>query len=259
MTSHATRLWALDGATFTVDTGLLVVNGSGEITIPVPTFLIEHPRGLVLFDTGVVPHASVDPEGVYGELAEHINIAFTPEQRVDRQIESLGFKTEDVTHVVVSHAHFDHTGGLYLFPNAKFFIGAADLPYAYWPMPAAQAFFRTADFDPTRAFRWNQIDGDHDLFGDGSITVLSMPGHTPGNSSLMVRLPSQTFMLTGDTVHVRAALENELPMASDFSTKQSVDSIRRLAQLSEANDAELWIAHDPEDWAKYYLAAKAYE
>ncbi|MQA17213.1 MAG: MBL fold metallo-hydrolase [Pseudonocardiaceae bacterium] len=259
MTSHATRLWALDGAWFTVDTGLLVVNGSGDVTLPVPTFLIEHPRGLVLFDTGVVPQASVDPHGVYGELAEHVNIDFTPDKQVDRQIEALGFSTTDVTHVVVSHSHFDHTGGMYLFPQAKFFIGGADLPYAYWPMPAASVFFRTADLDPTRGFDWNPLAGDHDLFADGSVTVLSMPGHTPGNSSLMVRLANRTFMLTGDTVHVREALDNELPMPSDYSTKTAVDSVRRLAQLSAADDADIWIAHDPQDWAKFFKGAKAYE
>lgn len=262
MTTTATgtikRLWALDGATLTLDSGLLVLGAAGEVTIPVPTFLIEHDRGLVLFDTGIVPEASVDPDGVYGELAEHVGLRFTPEQRVDRQIEGLGYKTSDVTHVVLSHAHFDHSGGMYLFPQAKFYIGAADLPYAFWPHPAASVFFRRPDIEATRSFDWHPLAGDHDLFGDGSITVLAMPGHTPGNSSLLVRLPDRYFMLTADTVHLRSALTDTLPMGSDYNTRESVESIRRLRQLSESHDAHIWIAHDPEDW-KAFAAPKCYQ
>lgn len=247
----AKRLWALDGATLTMDSSHLVLGAEGIVTIPVPTFLIEHERGLVLFDTGIAPEASVDPEGVYGDLAAFVGLAYTPDQRVDRQIEKLGFKTEDVTHVIVSHAHFDHTGGLYLFPQAKFYIGAADLPYAFWPQPAAALFFRRPDIDATRSFAWNPLQGDFDLFGDGSIRVLSMPGHTPGNSSLLVRLANREVLLTGDTVHLRSALSDELPMGSDYNTLDAVTSIRRLRQIADSRGADVWIAHDPEDWRAF--------
>lgn len=248
---EATRLWALDGATFTLDSGILVVHAEGEVTIPVPTFLIEHPKGLVLFDTGIVPEAADDPRAVYGDQADHIQIAFTQEQRVDRQIEAAGFRVDQVTHVLVSHSHFDHTGGLHLFPNAQFYIGAGDLQYAFWPMPAASAYFRPPDIEATRAFAWNQILGDFDLFGDGSIIFLDMPGHTPGNRSLQVRLPHRTVLLTGDTVHLRSALEEEVPMGSDYNTLQAVQSVRRLRQLQSSLDAQVWIAHDPEDWQMF--------
>jgi N-acyl homoserine lactone hydrolase len=254
----AKRLWALDGATFTLDSGLLVLGAVGEVTIPVPTYLIEHERGLVLMDTGVVPEAAVDPAGAYGELAEHIGLRFTAEQRVDKQIEALGYRVTDVTHVIVSHAHFDHTGGLYLFPHAKFYIGGADLPYSFWPNPAAAAFFRRPDIEATRAFDWNPLDGDHDLFGDGSITILAMPGHTPGNSSVLVRLPDRTFLLTGDTVHLRSALTDTMPMGSDFNTRDSITSIRRLRQIADSHAAEVWVTHDPEDW-KDFSAPRCFE
>jgi glyoxylase-like metal-dependent hydrolase (beta-lactamase superfamily II) len=258
-TGEARKLWALDGATFTLDSGLLVVGGQGEVTVPVPSFLIEHPRGLVLFDTGIVPDAVDDPRAVYGALADEIQMDFTAEQRVDSQVRALGYRTEDVTHVVVSHSHFDHTGGVPLFPNSDFYIGRGDLPYAYWPMPAAEVFFHTAELDAARDYKWNQVDGDHDLFGDGAITLLEMPGHTPGNKALLVRLPNRTVLLTGDTVHLRQAVEEDLPMPSDYSTLQSVWSIRRLQQLAKAHDAMVWIAHDPQDWAAYQHAPSHYD
>ncbi|OLT41669.1 MBL fold metallo-hydrolase [Saccharomonospora sp. CUA-673] len=255
----AKRMWALPGAEFTLDTGIMVVNGQGQVTIPVPSFLIEHDRGLVLFDTGIAFEAADDAKGVYGDLADLVGLAYGPDDRLDRQIEALGYKTSDVDHVIVSHAHFDHAGGVRLFPNAELYIGEGDLPYAFWPLPAATPFFRTADFDTTRNWKWNQLSTDHDLFGDGSIVIYRMPGHTPGNTSMLVRLPNQTFLLTGDTVHLRQALTEDLPMPSDYNTLHAVRSIRRVKQLATAHDATVWISHDPEDWATLKHAPTCYE
>lgn len=255
----ARRMWALDGATLTLDRGIMVVGDSGTVTIPVPTFLIEHARGLVLVDTGLNPRAADDPYAEYGQLADDAGIAFRPEQRVDRQIEAVGYRTGDVKHVICSHAHFDHTGGLSLFPNAQLYVGTPDLSYAFWPYPAGSVFFHTTDLEETRRYHWNPLRGDHDLFGDGSIVVLQMPGHTPGNCSVVVRLEHHEFLLTADTVHLRAALAGDLPMPSDFNTQQAVDSIRRLRQVSMSRDAAIWIAHDPEDWAEHSAAPHAYE
>jgi N-acyl homoserine lactone hydrolase len=256
-TGTATRLWALDGATFTLDRGILVVGGTGDIHIPVPTYLIQHSRGLVLFDTGIAPEAVDDPEGTYGGLAAHLGLEYTAELRVDAQLEAIGFKADDITHVVISHSHFDHTGAITLFPNARFYIGAQDLSYAYWPMPAASPFFRTADIEPARGFDWHPLTGDHDLFGDGSIQILSLPGHTPGNSGVLVRLPHQNVMLTGDTVHVPEALSDDLPMPSDYSTLDAVRSIRRMKQIALAEDATIVIQHDPDDWARLRAIGEA--
>lgn len=255
----ARRMWALDGATLTLDSGILVVGEAGTVTIPVPTFLIEHSRGLVLVDTGLDPRAADDAHAVYGGLADDAGIAFRPEQRVDRQIEAIGYKLTDVKHVICSHTHFDHTGGLSLFPHAQLYVGAPDLPYAYWPNPAGAVFFHTPDLEATRGFNWNPLAGDHDVFGDGSVVILRMSGHTPGNCSVLVRLEHHAFLLTADTVHLRSALEADLPMPSDFNTQQAVDSIRRLRQVSIAHDAQVWIAHDPQDWAEHEHAPYAYD
>src|SRR5699024_11069117 len=230
----AQRMWALDGARLTMGRDHLVVGDSGTVTIPVPTFLIEHPRGLVLVDTGLAPDSAGDPYPVYGDLVDRLGIEFEPEQRVDRQIEALGFDVSDVDHVIVSHTHFDHTGGLGLFPHAQLYVGLGDLPYAYWPNTAAAPFFHLPSLDATRGFNWNYLAADHDLFGDSSIQILQMPGHTPGNCSVLVRLPNHAFLLTSDTVHLRSALDGDLPMPSDFNTEKAVQSIRRMRQIANA-------------------------
>ncbi|MCL4423239.1 MAG: N-acyl homoserine lactonase family protein [Actinobacteria bacterium] len=259
--SHPTvkRLWALDSPTFTLDNAILMVGATGTATVPMPAYLIEHSKGLVLFDTGLVPAAADDPEAVYGPLAQFLGLQFSPEQRLDNQLQALGYKVSDVTHVVASHTHFDHSGGLYLFPEAKFYVGTGDLRYAMWPDPAGAAFFRREDIELTRSYNWTQIPTDHDLFGDGSLVILHTPGHTPGELSLLVRLPSRNFILTGDTVHLRQALEEEIPMPYDANTELSIRSIQRLKLLRESADATVWISHDPDDWAELEHAPKCYE
>lgn len=256
----AKRLWALDAPTITVDQSLMMVGGSGLVAIPMPAFLIEHAAGLVLFDTGLAPAAADDPQSVYGPLAEAFDMRFPAELRVDRQLQTLGYSPSDVKYVVVSHLHFDHAGGLTTFPDAQFFIGPGEMRYAYWPDRAGAAFFRRDDFDPARDFSWLELPGgDHDLFGDGSLVVFCTPGHTPGELSLLVRLPGRNFLLTGDTVHLRAALETEVPGPFDANTEVAVQSIRRLKLIRQSADAVVWISHDPEDWADLQHAPHCYE
>jgi N-acyl homoserine lactone hydrolase len=109
--STATRLFALSGPTITANSGFLVLGQNELIDIPVPVFLIEHPRGLVLFDTGLAPEAwEDDPRAVYGDLLDGLQIQFPPENSLERQFARYGFDFDDVTHVIVSHSHKDHTG-----------------------------------------------------------------------------------------------------------------------------------------------------
>jgi N-acyl homoserine lactone hydrolase len=248
----ATRMWALEGPTFTLPSGFLVLHEEGEVTIPVPCFLVEHSRGLVLFDTGIATEAVEDPLTVFSadELAFN-HLVYERGHRPDVQIQDLGFTLDQVTHVVVSHLHHDHSGGLRLFPGAQFFSGLGEMPHAYWPFPAQRGQFRRADFDPTRDFSWNEIGSDYDLFGDGSVTVLTLPGHTPGSVGLLVKLPTRTVILTGDSVHLRAALDKVLPMGGDWNTQQSVLSIQKMLRLRRTHEADIWIGHDPQDWAQY--------
>lgn len=257
-TTHARRLWALDGARMTLENSLLIVGGQGKLTVPLPSFLIEHERGLVLFDTGLVPEAADDPHAIYGELVEEAGIEMTPDQRVDRQLATIGFKPEDITHVILSHTHLDHTGGLSLFPQAQFFIQRGELGYGYWPYPAAAAFFRQADFEPIRKIGWNEVDGDFDLFGDGSIQMLACPGHTPGNASLFVQLADQSFVLTGDTVHSTYAIDSELPASPDANSEKAVWSIRKIKQLARARQSTIWVPHDPDQWPAFKHAPEYY-
>lgn len=257
---HALRLWALDSPTLTVQSETLLYGTSGEITIPVPSFLIQHPKGLILFDTGLHPDAVEDPEKAYGaELASVLGIGGGPDTRLDRQLAALGFKTSDVTHVISSHGHFDHTGGIHLFPEAKHYFGEGELRFAHWPDPIQSFVYLPAVLNHLPKLDVREVVGELDLFGDGAITILPTPGHTPGEVSLVVRLKSRTFILTGDAIHLRAAMEQEFHFPIDSDTKEALRSLRKLKQLKETLDATIWISHDPDDWAEFAHAPGFYE
>lgn len=257
--STAKRMWALEGPRFTLQADHLALGAPGVVTIPVPCFLVEHDRGLVLFDTGIVPEAADDPSGVWGaERVAYDGLDYRPSQRVDRQIEALGFSTDDIDHVVLSHAHDDHTGGLRFFSRARIYAGRGEMPHAYWPQPQQRKLFRLTDLEPAREFAWREVDEDLDLFDDGSIVILTLPGHTPGGLGLLVRLPSRSFLLPGDAVHLRYALQNRMPMGADWNTETAVRSIDKITMAAEAVGAEVWIGHDPEDWAEFTAGGREF-
>jgi N-acyl homoserine lactone hydrolase len=251
--ASANKLVALTGATISMKESQLMMGGSDEmVDIPIPSFLIEHPKGLVLFDTGCAPQVAVDAEGYWGAATKFLkNIRYTRDQVVDQQVKLHGYKPADVKYVVVSHLHLDHSGGMQLFPQAQFLIMRGELPYAYWPERKARAGFILNDLLPTRGFDWKELDGDTDIFGDSSLMMLKTAGHTPGECSLQVRLKNGTVVLTGDTIHIRPQLETLAAMDSDYDIAEASASIRRLRDIRDRGEAKLWISHAPEDWAEY--------
>ncbi|MEW6476616.1 MAG: N-acyl homoserine lactonase family protein [Actinomycetota bacterium] len=245
------RMWALDAPVMTLDASMLMVGGHGPVTVPVTSFLVEHDRGLVLFDTQLDPAAyDRDPSEVFGPVAEMMQLQIKPEQRVDRQVEGLGYRTSDVTHVVVSHLHMDHAGCARLFPEARFYAGPGEMRYAYWPEPSGQGYFRLEDLLPLRNFNWCELDDDHDLFGDGSLLLLHTPGHTPGELSMLVRLADRSIVVSGDTAHMATGLDLLLPMPFNWDTRQSVQSMRKLKRIAEENAAYIWISHELAHYAE---------
>ncbi|MFD9894162.1 MBL fold metallo-hydrolase [Amycolatopsis sp. NPDC059027] len=159
---------------------------------------------------------------------------------------AIGYACSDVTHVVVSHGHFDHTGGLSLFPHARRHLGAGELEHVHAHAEGELRACRAEDFAGLTG--WCEFDGDADVFGDGSVKIVHAPGHTPGNAALLVTLPTRTVLLTADTVHLRHAWEHELPMPIDHDHPRAIASIRRLKAIAAETGAEVWIPHDPEDW-----------
>lgn len=248
------RVWALDAPSLTVDCGILLLGTGGiDDTIPSPAFLIEHDEGLLLFDTSLASDGAGDPAAAYGEMASAFRIEFPEAYRLDRQIESLGYKTTDVKRIVLSHMHFDHTGGLDLFPHAQGFIGAGELRYARTPSNLDAAFFREADITAAAKIDWSEVPAgyDHDLFGDGSVVLLSLHGHTPGTIGLKLRLPDDsTLILTSDAAHKKASIAQTTGMPFDVDRLNKVSSLQKIKLLTTQPGTTVWISHDAEDWAQ---------
>lgn len=246
-TGSAIRLWALEPATYRSPAQIASL-GDAAPRIPFPVYAVEHAEGLVLFDAGLDPDHAGNPAGAYGDLAARIDMDFREEHLIENQLAAIGFAVADVSTVVASHLHFDHAGGLKRFAQAPTIVGAGELEYARAPEKFARTWFRDEDFADRHGIAWHEISADHDVFGDGSVTALALPGHTPGSLALQVRLPSRTIVLSGDVLHSRGALEAETAYAGDVDSRAARASLRRLKQILDEERADLWIAHDPDDW-----------
>ena len=250
MTRATVRLHALEPATYR-SPAQVALHGSAAPRIPMPAFLIEHPDGLALFDAGLDPDFAGDPVAGYGEVAERIDIDFDERHVLEVQLARLGHALDDVTTVIASHLHWDHIGGLKQFPNARIILGEGEQEYAAAPERFAEPFYRAADFAPDHGLAFDVTQGDLDVFGDGSVVALHLPGHTPGSLAARVRLPERTFVLSGDVVHTRDAYEHEVHYHGDVDSVAARASLRRLRGIIDEERAELWIVHDPDDWARY--------
>lgn len=178
--------------------------GDEPIELPVPAWLVRHPRGTVLFDTGM--HPDLTGPGEFSDtVALFFEVGLDTEQLVDRRLDSAGVGATEVDLVVLSHLHFDHTGGLGLVPDARVVIQRSEWEAGADDDLAAANSFRAAEYrlghDVVLA------DGDHDLFGDGLVTCLSTPGHTPGHQSLRVRLADQEVVLAADCAYFTTTLD----------------------------------------------------
>src|ERR1700760_1033665 len=103
---------------------------------------------------GSAPRGLRDPEAYFPDLVTQFGFECLPDLGVDAQIQGLGYGLDDVKYVVPSHPHFDHAGGLYLFPNATFIVGSNELCFAYHPDDGFRPYFQLGDLAPTRDFRW---------------------------------------------------------------------------------------------------------
>ncbi|HEY6743559.1 MAG TPA: N-acyl homoserine lactonase family protein [Lapillicoccus sp.] len=250
---HRIRLTAFDAGPFSLDRGDLMVGLSGRATVPSTVVLIEHGRhGLVLFDHGV-NHRVADPELAEAHWGPGLRerygaTGFTREHAVDAQLERLGYRCADVTHVVYSHLHIDHAGGMEHFPDAVHVAQHDELRHAWWPDRWTARGYALADYLPGRGFDYLELGGDADLFDDGSLRVVRLPGHTPGSQGLVVDLPQRgRVAFVGDAAHLREQVTADVPQVSDWNAEAKLQSYQRLRGLQRAGVA-VFLSHDVDDF-----------
>ena len=204
-------------------------------------YLIRHRKGLMLWDTGLSDSIASKPEGVPvlgGLLVLRVN------RTLASQLAELGVSPTDVAHLAVSHFHSDHCGNANLFTAATLYIQQSEHDAAFGPEPAKFGFV-PANYEKLRASPTIKLNGDHDVFGDGSVVILSTPGHTPGHQSLLVRLPKYgPVLLSGDMVHFDSNWSGRRVPARNFDRDMSLRTMERVAAFLAARNARLWINHD---------------
>ena len=151
------------------------------------------------------------------------------------ELDKIGIKPADVKYLAVSHTHPDHIGNVELFPQAMLLVQQAEYD---WPNQDGSPRFK-----PSHPV--TKLQGDHDVFGDGSVTILSTPGHTPGHQSLLVKLPQTgAVLLSGDAVHLKDNWDAKRVPAINVDKEKSAASMQRMSEVMAQNNAQLWINHD---------------
>jgi N-acyl homoserine lactone hydrolase len=192
-------------------------------------YLIKHPQGYLLWETGVGDELAAVPEG-RGSFTRW-RLART----LASQLAELGVKPSDIKYVAASHTHFDHIGNVELFPSAMLLVQKAEYE---WPNPLGVGRFK-----PEHPV--TKLEGDRDVFGDGSVTLLYTPGHTPGHQSILVRLAkSGPILISGDAAHFKENWDARRVPSFNVDRDQTLASMERIAGILAQQKAQLWIHHD---------------
>jgi glyoxylase-like metal-dependent hydrolase (beta-lactamase superfamily II) len=220
-------------------------NGAERLAVPVPSYLVVHPKGRVLFDTGMHVATQRDAAGRLGGLAKVFEVAFAPGEEVSRRLETLDVDASRVDYLLNSHLHFDHAGGNEQIPNARWVVQKREWEAAQDADTARKNGFRSHDYD--HGHDRLLVDGEHDLFGDGSVVCLPTYGHTPGHQSLRVALDGGPVILTADACYFRQTLEQLVLPPVVHDEAEMLASLHRLRAWQQAG-ARLFFGHDPEQW-----------
>ena len=222
-----------------------------DIMIPINMWIIDHPMGLILFDTG--NNVAISD----GNCTSHWNEGFCgllqPSQTradvIDKQLEKVGFTVDDVKIVITSHSHLDHIGNIEMFPDAIHVIQKKELYQAWWPEKFQRGGAHVvADYDDARDFTYFELNGDYDLFGDGSVVIISTPGHTLGHQSVKVRMAETgTVILAQDAVWVKENLEGH-PAGLNYSILDYTNSVNRIKMIRDIENAQVWMGHSMEQY-----------
>jgi glyoxylase-like metal-dependent hydrolase (beta-lactamase superfamily II) len=205
-------------------------------------YVISHPKGNLMWDAGlpeglVIPEPFDEPSGVF---------AIQRPDSLVNQLKSIGFKIEDFTHFAMSHSHFDHTG------HANYMKGATWLVQENEYNSVAGDSAKVQNPAVTELKKVQKINGDYDVFGDGTVVIKYMPGHTVGHQVLYVEVAGleKPVLLTGDLYHFEENRENKGVPSFNYNVEQTLESMKKFETFAKEKNAEVIIQHSPKDYEK---------
>ena len=264
-----TRLYAFSSGALTIGKGVLQNFAAMDppIVIPVGFYVVKHAKGNILFDTGNNDNLINDinwwPAGLQG--LKPVN---TPDVAIGVQLAKIGLKPDDIKYVVASHLHLDHGGNVGRFPNSTIVVQKSEIQNAFWPEPGTGGPYIIGDFLPLRAANSNyanaqkmiQLEGDLDIFGDGSVVVKRWVAHTPGSQMMTVKLKNFGLaILTGDNVYFRENVEKSIApnLVLSYNPAGFYAAYEWIRMMMATQKADYFTAHDP-DAFKAMKKAPAY-
>jgi len=252
------RLYAFSSGALTVPKSLLQSGAPATATpVPVGFYVVRHPKGNVLFDTGNNDRIITDP-AYWGPFIQGLNPVRTPDVAIDTQLAKIGLKPDDIKYVVVGHMHLDHGGNIGKFPKSTLIVQKDEVKNAFWPEPGTAGPYIPGDFMMLRnpagepmATKWPmiQLAGDLDLFNDQSAVIKRWVGHTPGSQMMIVRLPKTgTVILTSDNVYfAENVTKNLLPDVSlAYDPIGILNAYQWIREMQARENAQFFTAHDPD-------------
>jgi glyoxylase-like metal-dependent hydrolase (beta-lactamase superfamily II) len=209
-------------------------------------YLIQHAKGLMLWDTGNPDRLAAMPKG----FTTPTGITQIMRKPLLESLKELRVTPADIQHFALSHHHGDHSGNANYFAGSTIYIQAAEYDAVFGPEPQKYNV-AVANFENLRKAKFVKLNGDHDVFGDGSVVIKAAPGHTPGHQVLVVRLPKTgRVMLSGDMVHLAYSWNNRVVPGFNFNVAQSAQTIDAMKDYAAKNSIQLWINHDMEQHAR---------
>lgn len=239
--SDGLRLFVFDCGSLRLDDVSLFGLSNDETPVRelfVPCYLVEHPAGRLLWDAGL-PLAIAGQ----GEVELEPGAVMRYDRSLIDQLSAMNLAPPDIDLIAFSHLHFDHVGAANAFTNSTLFIQGTEYQAGFVDKNAElfqpDLYLGLANNDRLI------LDGDHDVFGDGSVRIISAPGHTPGHQTLLLKLASTgPVMLSGDLYHFRESRTLRRAPVFNVSAEQTFDSMDRVEAVLEAEGATLWIEHE---------------
>ena len=212
----------------------------GTTLMSVPCFLVAHPKGTLMWDTGAVPDSAIPPGGT-----GTIRIYGTSTKKLETQLAQIGYTPADIDYLSLSHFHWDHVGNANLFAKSSTWLVRPlerEAMFADPPSPRTEA----ANFSALKTAKTTIVrDKDYDVFGDGSVVIKSAPGHSPDHQVLFVNLKNTgPVVLSGDIYHYPEERARKLVPLTEFNREQTAASRAELEAFLARTHAQLWIEHD---------------
>ena len=253
------RLYVIDCGIITppnVDNFGLKVNEVADTRMITPCFLIVHPRGTLMWDTGEIPDGAFK-DGVSPQKLNN----FTVDRPLLPQLAAIGYTPADITYLALSHYHGDHVANAGQFAKSTWIAQKGDRDPILAPRAAESRVPDPKFFEGLANSKTVLLNGeDHDVFGDGTVVIKSTPGHTPGHQSLFLKLAKTgNVLLSGDLYHYPEEITYKKVPTFDTDREQTAKSRATIEEFLEQNHAQLWIQHDYTAGIKRKMAPEFYD